>query len=199
MLPVRKSASRRPFPFTRMKTRTLLALLLASAAARVLPGRELVIDDDRSFIQFAVAATGHHVEGHVISFQAEIDLDSGQDFPRSATLRFATRQLTTEHEERDAEMYKWLEADKYPNVIYKLDALEGRGSTRVAHGSLTFHGVTRSIDIPVTLSSVGPVITLTGETEVNTRSFRLNQFRRALVMTVAEDVTVTFTLVGRLE
>ncbi|MEZ5276619.1 MAG: YceI family protein [Opitutaceae bacterium] len=182
-----------------MKTRTLLALFLALTVARVLPGRELIIDEDRSYIRFAVAATGHHVEGHVISFQAEIDLDSGQDFPRSATLRFAARQLTTEHEERDAEMYKWLEVDKYPNVIFKMDALEGRGSTRVAHGSLTFHGVTRSIDIPVTLSSVGPVITLTGETEVNTRSFRLSQFRRALVMTVSEDVAITFTLVGRLE
>ena len=182
-----------------MPLKTVLTSVLLLAASCHLAAREFVLDDDRSFIRFTVDATGHQVDGHVITFDASIDFRPDGGFPTAASVRFASRMLTTEHEERDLEMFRWLEVEKHPEVVFELDSLEGSGSTRIARGSLTLHGVTRGIDVPVTLSSVGPVLTLTGEAEINTHDFRLPRIRRALVMTVAREVIVSFTLIGRLE
>lgn len=182
-----------------MPTRLFIpTLVLLAFLPSLLAGRSFVVNEQRSFINLTVRATGHQVEGHVISFQADIDFPHREAFPESALIRFGTDRLTTDHEERDAEMLKWLEAEKYPEVVFELDYWEGTGSTRVAYGSLTLHGVTRGIEIPITVSTQGSLITLTGDTEINTKDYRLPRIRQAVVMAVSPTVEISFTLYGTL-
>lgn len=164
----------------------------------LLDARSFEINEQRSTITLIVDATGHQIEGHVISFQADIDFPHKDAFPESAIIGFRTDRITTDHEERDIEMLKWLEAEKFPELVFELDYWEGAGTTRIAYGSLTLHGVTRSIEIPVTLSTQGSQITLTGEAEVNTKDYRLPKIRRVMVMSVSPSVEISFKLYGTL-
>jgi len=176
----------------------ILVIALSGFIPSFLPARDLVLDEQRSFINFTVDALAHEVAGHVISFEAEMDFPHNTAFPESVQIRFKVTQLTTDHDERDTQMLNWLEAEKFPDAVFKLDFWEGSGSTRIAYGSLTLHGVTRSVDIPVTLSTLGPRIILTGETAINTRDFRLPKVRRAMVVSVSPTVEISFTLYGQL-
>ena len=160
---------------------------------------ELLVDDYKSSIDFSVQATGHTVEGHVTSFSSRIRFALGNDFPQSAEIQFKTSDLTTEHEERDREMLKWLESQKYPEVFFEMDEMAGTGNTRIVEGSLTLHGVTRGVSIPVTVTTVGMVTSITGETEIETKNFRLPKFRRALFMSISPIVRIEFNLVGKIE
>jgi polyisoprenoid-binding protein YceI len=160
---------------------------------------EMLVNDYKSSINFSVRATGHTVEGHVTSFSSRIHFASQNDFPQFAEIRFETADLTTEHEERDREMLNWLESEKYPEVFFEMEKVVGTGNTRVVEGSLTLHGVTRGVSIPVTITSKGPFTTITGETEIETRNFRLPKFRRALIMSVSPTVRIEFDLVGKIE
>jgi polyisoprenoid-binding protein YceI len=145
--------------FTRLALTTLTLLGLHPA---LLDARSFEINEQRSTITLTVAATGHQIEGHVISFEADIDFPHKDAFPDSAIVRIQADRITTDHEERDIEMMKWLEVEKYPELVFELDYWEGTGSTRIAYGSLTLHGVTRGIAIPVTVSTLGSQITLIG-------------------------------------
>lgn len=173
----------------------ILLFAIPSTGARP----ELVVDDYRSAIDFSVRATGHKIEGHVISFRSKIRLAPEDGFPQSAEIRFEVADLTTEHEERDQEMLKWLESEKYPEVFFEMVDVAGTGNTRIIEGSLTLHGVTRAVSIPVTVTTLGQVTTITGETEIETRNFRLPKIRKALVMSVSPSVLIEFSLVAKFE
>lgn len=182
-----------------MPTRfSVYALTLLTLLPSLLDARSFVVNEQRSVINLVVQATGHKVEGHVISFQADIDFPHREAFPESAVIRFGTDRLTTDHEERDAVMLKWLEPEKYPEVVFELDYWEGTGSTRLAYGSLTLHGVTRGVMIPITLSTQGSQIVLIGDTEINVKDFRLPKIRQAVVMAVSPTVEISFKLYGTL-
>lgn len=174
------------------------ALALLAFLPSLLHARNFVVNEQRSEINLSVQATGHQVEGHVISFTADIDFPNREAFPESAIIRFPTDRITTDHDERDIEMLKWLEAEKYPETVFELDYWEGTGSTRVAYGSLTLHGVTRGIQIPITLSTQGTQIVLIGDAEINTKDFRLPKIRKAMVMSVSPVVEISFKLYGTL-
>jgi len=172
-------------------------LLFAVPPAGARP--ELLVDDYKSAINFSVKATAHTIEGHVISFSSRIHFAPEGGFPQSAEIRFEVADLTTEHDERDLEMLKWLESEKFPEVLFEMVDVAGTGNTRIVEGSLTLHGVTRGVSIPITITTLGKVTTITGEAEIETRNFRLPKIRRALVMSVSPSVLIEFSLVGKLQ
>ena len=179
--------------------RILIPIILLLAAQPEGAADELVIDDYQSSIGFSVHATGHKVKGHVISFSSQIRFAPRDGFPKSAEIHFDVTNLTTEHDERDREMLKWLESDKFPEVRFKMVDVAGTGNTRFVEGSLTLHGVTRGVGIPVTVTTQENITTIVGETEIDTLNFRLPKIRRALIMSVSPTVSIEFKLVGRVK
>ena len=135
----------------------------------------------------------------MISFSSSIQFAPNGDFPQSAEIHFEVADLTTEHEERDQEMLNWLESEKFPEVFFEMVDVAGTGNTRIVEGSLTLHGVTRGVSVPVTVTTQGNVTTINGETEIETRNFRLPKIRRALVISVSPSVLIEFSLVGKFE
>ena len=179
--------------------RLLIPAILVFAIPSTGATSKLIVDEYRSTIEFSVRATAHTINGHVISFSSSIHFAPNGDFPQSAKIHFEVTDLTTEHEERDQEMLKWLESDKYPDVNFEMIDVAGTGNTRIVEGSLTLHGVTRGVSIPITVTTQGNVTTINGEAEIETRNFRLPKIRRALVMSVSPSVLIEFSLVGKLE
>jgi polyisoprenoid-binding protein YceI len=179
--------------------KVLIPAILAFAVPSTGATSRLIVDNYRSTIEFSVQATAHKINGHVISFSSGIQFAPNGDFPQSAEIRFEVADLTTEHEERDQEMLDWLESEKFPEVHFEMVDVAGTGNTRIVEGSLTLHGVTRGVSVPVTVTIQGNVTTITGETEIETRNFRLPKIRRALVISVSPSVLIEFSLEGKFE
>jgi polyisoprenoid-binding protein YceI len=71
-----------------------------------------------------------------------------------------------------------LEAAKYPEITFKSTAVtgrieQGRFVVKIT-GDLTLHGVTKSIEIPATVSINGDSFRATGEFEIDRKDFNVN-------------------------
>ena len=90
----------------------------------------------------------HRVEG--ISREFECTVDLGDDTARvSIRVKAAVLSFNSGNSNRDGHALETLEAFKYPFVEFAADSVRREGEKHRVFGQLTFHGVKRALDFPV--------------------------------------------------
>lgn len=176
---------------------TLLRLL---ALALLLPGllvaaeHPLKIDRSRSFVDVDVDATKNFT-AHLDAYDTQVMVDEAGKI-KSAVFTFKFTDLKSGNTTRDADMIKWLGGGA-PEGRFELGNLavtpSGLGQ---ASGRLIFHGVTERIEFPVTVTQADGAYTVTGETMIDYRNWKLKVIRKAFLFTVSPEVKVRFKLTG---
>lgn len=173
---------------------SMLSLVLgvyeASAAS-------LEVDKSRSRIQVDAKATGHRFTGNLKSYEVDVEGDAVSLDPKSFELKWKFKDLDTDDAKRDAEMLKWLGSNDEKGS-FKLDKawVDDKG---VPHGTgtLTIHGVSKSISFPYTAKKDGEWVTIDGKVSMDYRNFDLPVIRAMAVMTVDPQLVVRFHVVGK--
>lgn len=167
----------------------LLLPLLAPAAERALK-----VDRTRSFVDVDVDATKNFT-AHLDAYEARIGVDDNGKI-KNAVFSFKFADLKSGNTSRDTDMIAWLGGGD-PEGRFELGNLaltpSGLGQ---ASGRLTFHGITERIEFPVTISRADGVYTITGETTLDYRDWKLKVIRKAFLFTVAPEVRVRFKFTG---
>lgn len=158
----------------------------------------LEVDYKQSKIDVVVSATIDSFVGHLEKFEAMVDCELATNLPHSAAVSFNFSNLKTGNPDRDAEMLKWLEYDANPKATFRLTGWQQSGTTNLAVGELTIHGVKKSIPMPVAAKNVGGNWDITGEADFNYRDFNLPKIRKMLVLVVDPHLKVTFHLIGKI-
>jgi polyisoprenoid-binding protein YceI len=141
-----------------MKTAVLVwACLLAPFEAEAESPRaaRYAIDAQRSTISWELPATLHTVRGTVPELSGSVELETGPGGEQVVRGRVSVRAaaMKTGNESRDQKMReKVLEVDRYPEIVFDLDAVEADWSKLAGGGAfdakvsgrLTVHG-TRSL------------------------------------------------------
>lgn len=183
-----------------MSQRTLLlaaaGLLLAAVPLRAAE-RPLRVDPGQSRIDIAVKATVDSFTGRLSAYVPEIVVgDDGRVV--SARLAFRFMDVVTGKPKRDQAMHNWQRTKEFPDGEFVLAALtpgaEGAGQAR---GRLTFHGVTREIVFPATVTIHGDACAIDGDAAVDVRDFGLPVIRMMGLLKVDPVVHVRFHLQGR--
>lgn len=173
--------------------RLLLAALLLPLAAPAAE-RPLKIDRSRSFVEADVDATKNFT-ARLDAYDAAVTVDDAGRI-RGAVFTFKFTDLKSGNDSRDADMIKWLGGGA-PEGRFELGNLalapDGQGQ---ASGRLIFHGVTERIEFPVNVSRADGAHTITGETTIDYRNWKLKVIRKALLFTVAPEVKIRFKLTG---
>jgi polyisoprenoid-binding protein YceI len=173
---------------------SMLSLVLgvyeASAAS-------LKVDKSRSRIQVDAKATGHRFTGNLKSYEVDVEGDAVSLDPKSFELKWKFKDLDTDDAKRDVEMLKWLGSNDEKGS-FKLDKawVDDKG---VPHGTgtLTIHGVSKSISFPYTAKKDGEWVTIDGKVSMDYRNFDLPVIRAMAVMTVDPQLVVRFHVVGK--
>jgi polyisoprenoid-binding protein YceI len=167
----------------------LLLPLLAPAADRALK-----IDRSRSFVDVDVDATKDFT-ARLEAYDARLTVDDNGKV-KTAVLTFKFADLKTGNTSRDTDMLAWLGGDS-PEGRFELGNLavtpNGQGQ---ASGRLTFHGVTERIEFPVVITRADGAWTVTGETTIDYRDWKLKVIRKAFLFTVDPEVKIRFKLTG---
>ncbi|HWP46039.1 MAG TPA: YceI family protein [Candidatus Limnocylindrales bacterium] len=98
-----------------------------------------------------------NVKGNFTDFSGTILYDP-QDITRSSvTAVIKTASINTNNEKRDADLRsgRFLEVEKYPEIIFKSKKIEKQNSHYLVTGDLTIKDVTKTVSFPFTLA--GPV------------------------------------------
>lgn len=177
-----------------MKALRLLAPLLLLPAILLAAERPLKIDRSRSFVDVDVDATKNFT-AHLDAYQAQVTVDDAGKI-KTAVFTFKFADLKTGNTDRDAHMIEWLGGGE-PEGRFELGNLavtpNGIGQ---ASGRLIFHGVTERIEFPVEVTKADGAYTVTGETTLDYRNWKLKKIRKALLFTVEPEVKVRFKLTG---
>jgi polyisoprenoid-binding protein YceI len=185
-----------------MKSFLLSAVILALASASVRAAEfPLTVDKKNSRIEYAATATMGSFSGTVIAYTLDLMIDPEKPgkFTR-AELHFRFADLRSGHNGRDQNMRDWQNTEQFPECVFSLIALEPAATPGrfTARGQFIFHGMTRDLVFPVTLTSKPDGLELIdGEARIDTRAFGLPVFRKFLVNKVDPVVTVKLHIEAR--
>jgi polyisoprenoid-binding protein YceI len=90
------------------------------------------------------------VSGSFTDFSGTIAFDP-QDLPKSSidvNIKAASLDTRVKMRDDDVRSPNFLDVAKYPEITFKSTSVEKSGDGYVAHGQLTIHGVTKSVDLP---------------------------------------------------
>ena len=178
-----------------MKVLRLLAPLCLLPLLAVAAERPLKIDRSSTFVDVDVKATVDSFTGRLDAHDTRITVDDAGKI-KTAVLAFKFRDLKTGKPDRDAKMIEWLGGGE-PEGRFELGNLavtpNGIGQ---ASGRLIFHGVTERIEFPVEVTRTGEAYTVTGETTIDYRNWKLKVIRIALMLKVDPEVKIRFKFTG---
>jgi polyisoprenoid-binding protein YceI len=163
------------------------------------PAATLEVDAARSLIEVQAKATGHGFTGTLEKFTVQGSGDGGTLAPATLALNWNFQDLKTGDTDRDAAMIKWL-GDGTPQGSFKL--VKGWTDTQGvnnAQGTLTIHGVSKTVSFPYSTKKSGDSVTLTGKVAFDYQTFSLPLVRAMLVMTVDPQLVVNFHIVGKIK
>ena len=159
----------------------------------------LAVDKSRSRIQVDAKATGHRFTGNLKSYEVDVEGDAQTLDPKSFKLNWNFEDLDTDDAKRDAEMLKWLGSSDEKGS-FKLDkSWTDEKGVQHGTGTLTIHGVSKSISFPYTAKKDGEWVTIDGKVSMDYRNFDLPIIRAMAVMTVDPQLLVRFHVVGKIK
>jgi polyisoprenoid-binding protein YceI len=159
----------------------------------------LIIDKAGSSVDVAVEATIDSFTGHFTDFDGDVSIQGGMSGSVSGQFHFLIANLKTGDSDRDKEMYRWQQSDRFPSADFSLLSLEpDADGSFVANGRLKFHGTERDVSFPVKIKLEKKILTVEGDAKLDTRDYGLPIYRRFIIFTVDPVVHVRFRVTGRL-
>lgn len=177
-----------------MKTILSFLAMLSMASAGTMN-----VDAQKSWLKLDCKATGHSWTAQVKTFTASVTGDDVSLVPSAAEVKWKFSDIDSAEADRDAKMLNWLDAAKNPTGSWKMTGhwKDGTGQQFVK-GPLTIAGVSKEIVIPVTAKKNGNVVSLDGETWIDTTDFSL-PIIKMFVLTVNPKVKISFHLEGAIK
>jgi polyisoprenoid-binding protein YceI len=182
-----------------MKNATLLSLSSLILFAGTVLSASLDVDPELSRIQVDASATGHKFTGTLKKFTAKVSGKAASLSPSSFDLKWSFQDLDTDDAKRDKEMVKWLGGgDPKGSFAFTKSWTDKAGKTH-GMGTLTIHGVSKTVSFPYTVKKEGNLVTIDGTASLDYQNFSLPIVRSMAVMTVDPKLTVRFHVVGKVK
>jgi len=138
-----------------MKTRrTLFAALMAAAVAATAGAADTyTFDKVHSDVGFQIRHLVSKVRGRFTDYEGTILVDKAKPEASSVELKIKAASIDTGNENRDKDLRSpnFFEVEKYPEITFKSTKITPKGGDRYdVTGTLTMHGVTKEVTLPVT-------------------------------------------------
>jgi polyisoprenoid-binding protein YceI len=141
-----------------------LLLVVLAACGAAFAADEYKIDPVHSRVGFAVKhMVVNTVHGRFTDYNGSILYDDKDPSKSQVNVTIKTASINTDNTNRDNDLRSanFLDAEKFPEIIFKSKSVEKKGDGFVAHGALTIRGVSKDVDLGFTLS--GPIDTGRGK------------------------------------
>lgn len=176
------------------------AVLVTVVPAAVAGELRVAVEPSVTRVAFTLRATLHGVEGRIPLESGEIRFDptTGR---ASGRLVFDAAKTTTDNERRDRKMHEEvLESAKYPEAVFVPERIDGlfnnTGLSKLALvGSLTIHGATHPLTVPLDVDAAGSVVRVKGSFVIPYVAWGMKD-PSAFLLRVAKEVEVTIESTG---
>jgi hypothetical protein len=159
---------------------------------------------ERSTVSIEARSSLHPIHSNTDGLEGYVDLEVGPDgavdlaTKPAGLLSLAVSRLSSGNRMEDREMYKRIDARRYPIINGVLDQMERSGATGSyqVSGEITFRGVARHHQDSMTIRRVDPeTIELAGKSHFDIRDFGMEP-PRILMLKVDPEVEVEVDIVA---
>ncbi len=187
-----------PGLWTRFFLNTVLTLAFALAArAENIPWR---MDPQRSVIEVGVRSTLETFQCRVARFDAQVTMERGTQRIEQAAVTFVLADVKTGRARRDEDLLAWGGAEGSPTLSFRLTEMtRAEGGKLLVRGTVTMHGVEKTVSFPVRSLVEGSLHTFDGAAVIDYRDFGLPVIRKYLILSVNPRLEVRFHLQGWLD
>lgn len=140
---------------------SILAIVACGAASLVSTqaiAAEYTIDATHSFVQFKTQHLGMSwLYGRFNKLEGSFNFDDGNPEASSIEVNIDATAVDSNHAERDKHLRSedFLNVSAFPTATFKSTGYSGSADSGTLAGDLTVHGVTKSIEIPITRMGEG--------------------------------------------
>lgn len=157
---------------------------------------ELMPDRDLSTIEAEMSASPpHKFTGVVSDYALDLRFDEESGRLSVADFRFNFSDFDTDNDKRDRKMLKWLDHVSWPDAQFTLVRVDESGEGLVAVGEFTMHGLTKTVEIPFSMTLKSGRFTLDAATTLDHRDWELPKVR-LLIFTVNPELEIRIHLEG---
>jgi polyisoprenoid-binding protein YceI len=138
----------------RAQTPTRPAANTAASGAASAGARAYTVDAAHSEINFTASSRMLDAHGHFQKWEADVRLDAAALERSTVRLTIDAASITTRNERRDGHLKSpdFFDVAKYPTITFTSRSVARTSpTTGVITGDLTMHGVTRPVQVPVTV------------------------------------------------
>jgi polyisoprenoid-binding protein YceI len=183
---------------------TILSTPVANASA-------WMVDASHTRVGFAVRHFFTPVDGHFERFDVKLDWDRSDVSKSKVEAKISVASVNTANAKRDAHLRTpdFFDAAKFPEITFLSRSIRAVDATHfVASGDLTMRGVTKRVDMPITLLGVKDippmmqemlmgakrVASFDGQLVIDRRDFAIGTGTWAETAIVGSDVTISIKL-----
>jgi polyisoprenoid-binding protein YceI len=135
---------------------TVAAIALVGFGSALAAAEPWHVDPNHSQVSFSVKHFLTPVEGKFDEFDIALDYDPENPTASSVVVTIPVASVNTGNERRDGHLRTadFFDAGTYPEITFKSTSVKAEGDRLIATGPLTIRGVTREIELPITLLGV---------------------------------------------
>jgi polyisoprenoid-binding protein YceI len=180
-------------------TIALAVAVLAPVAALAAPP-SWTMDEAASSLRFSSSLGGDAFAGSFRQWDANIRFDPADLAHSSVTVTVDVASAATGSSDRDQALpgSDFFAATKFPRAIYQANSFRKTDPDHyLAIGTLTMRGVSKPLNLPFTLSIVGPTARMTAQTAINRLAFGVGQNEWKATTTLPDAVRLSIAVTAR--
>jgi polyisoprenoid-binding protein YceI len=134
-------------------------------------------------VDFNISGTST-VRGWTCSSKGVIAVTPGNDAAKAlpgfangvqtATVTVPLSAFTCPNDEMRQHLLEHMKADKFPEIVFRLDRYDTAGGQTVTRGAMTITGVTQPISFPLTLRATAKGVEVEGNTRLEFKTFNMD-------------------------
>ena len=181
----------------RLARAALLLLVLAGSAPAKAESLRFRIQPEASEITFRATSRLMNAEGHFGRFSGDVVADPARPTGARISLTIEAASLDTGIGMRDNHLRSadFFDIERFPTIAFQSVRVETAGRRATVTGSLTLHGVTREIAVPVDVQITETALVASGEFIVNRGEYAMNY--NSFLNPIGNEVRVAFTFRAR--
>jgi polyisoprenoid-binding protein YceI len=141
-----------------MNRKLFAAAVLTTLAALPLRAETFVVDPTHSEVSFQIRHMVSNVRGRFNDFAGTVNMDPKNLPGSSVEFHIKATSIDTNVADRDKHLRSadFFDVEKYPEITFKSKSIKPAGKDKYnVTGSLTMHGVTKDVTLPVTFLGEG--------------------------------------------
>jgi polyisoprenoid-binding protein YceI len=153
------------------KTVIFLGLILISLVTKAQEKKKIEADKKTSYVQYAMKHPMHDWDAKSTANKCIIVYNDKTSAIEAVAVIVPVKSFDSGNSNRDSHALEALEALKFPNVSFSANNIQEANNLLTIKGNLTFHGVTKPIEVKAKKAASDDNLKIEGKFEINMKDY----------------------------